>query len=151
MPEATTLTPRRLLGLAALAVLLHGLFDLLASQLPQTTPSYLRLQDGPEIFRMLSPVAVSVAASCVSGAIAGIALLAVEPRAGGLARGLILFVTGFWLVSALLFQLVWLSSSWGSALLGLAAGLPRGAVVGYCLARLSGLEVAPEAATGRRA
>lgn len=128
--------PGKMAALGAVAAALHGAFDLAAASFGPTTPPYLRTADLPEAFQALSPVAVGVAASCVSGVIAVIALLATEgARRRGLALGAT--ITGFWLLSAALMRLVWLDTPWATAAWGLAAGLPRGFVVGGVLAALA--------------
>ncbi len=122
------------LGLAAAA--LHAAFDAAAASWPPATPPYLRTSDMPDAFQTLSPVTISVAASCVSGLIAVIALLVTErARRRGLAIGAV--VTGFWLLSAALMRLVWLDTPWLTTAVGLLAGVPRGFIIGAVLAALA--------------
>lgn len=142
MPEATLNEPRPLgrarLALAgAVAAVLHAAFDAASVTFPPATPPYLRLADMPDVFQSLSPVAVSVAASCVSGVIAVIALVA---TAAARRRRLALSatVTAFWVLSAVLTRLVWLDTPWPVAAVGILAGVPRGVVIGAVLAALAG-------------
>jgi hypothetical protein len=122
------------LGLTAAA--LHAAFDAAAASWSPATPPYLRTADMPDAFQTLSPVTISVAASCVSGLIAVIALLVTErARRRGLAIGAV--VTGFWLLSAVLMRLVWLDTPWLTTAVGLLAGVPRGFVIGGVLAALA--------------
>jgi hypothetical protein len=137
-----TLTSARAAALSLAAALAHLALDWLSSLSPWTTPPHLQLAYAPEIVReMLSPLSVGIAASAVNGAIAGIALLAVDPWAGPapgrrtLRLGLALF--GFWLLSDGLMALVWLSAPWPLVLGGLSAGLPRSLAVGWLVARLA--------------
>ncbi len=136
VPEAPALSGRRVAAVAAVAAALHGAFDAVCYRVRPLAPPYLRLWDAPEEFQMLSPAAVSVAASCVSGVIAVIAVGAVLPRQR---RPLVLgaIITAFWLFSAILLRLVWLATPWGTTLLALLAGVPRGLAVGWVVARLS--------------
>jgi hypothetical protein len=53
----------RLGALVGAAAALHALFDAVLYRVPLARPPYLRLEDAPEGFQFLSPVAVSVAAS----------------------------------------------------------------------------------------
>jgi hypothetical protein len=133
--DAPPLSGRRVAALACAAALVHGLFDALTLHLPYLAPPYLRLEDGPEAFQTLSPLTVSIAASCVSGLIAVIALVAFETvrRRRALVLGGV--AAGFWIFSAGLLRAVWLTTPWGIALLGIAAGIPRGLAVGWVLAR----------------
>jgi hypothetical protein len=131
------------LGLVAAA--LHAAFDAASASWAPTTPPYLRTADMPEAFQALSPVTVSVAASCVSGVIAVIALLATE-HARRRGAALAVAITGFWLLSAALMRLVWLDTPWSTTAAGLLAGLPRGVVIG---AVLDALARAPERAAAR--
>lgn len=134
MPDAPTLSGRRIAALGVLAAAIHAAFDALSYRLDAVAPPYLRLWDGPEEFRMLSPVAVSIAASCVSGVIAVIAFGAVQPRQR---RPLVLgtVVAGFWIFSAALLRAVWLATPWGTTALALLGGIPRGLAVGWAMAR----------------
>lgn len=129
----------RTAALAAGAALLHLGFDIACSAVSWARPPYLRTEDLPEVFRELpfvsAPVAVSLAASAVSGILAAIALAAVEPGAPRRRRQLVGIVTGFWLFTALLTWLVWLSTPFVRALPGIALGLPRGLAVGWLLWR----------------
>ena len=136
MPDAPSLSGRRVAALAGLALALHGLFDAVTYRIPHAAPPYLRLADAPEVFQFLSPLAVSIAVCCVSGIIAVIAVVAVEPRHR---RPLVLggIVTGFWLFSALLTRVVWMSTPWSSTALALALGVPRGLAIGWLLAIVS--------------
>jgi len=144
----------RTAALGAGAALLHLGFDAACSTLTWARPPYLRMEDLPEAFRQLplvsAPVAVSVAASAVSGLLAVIALLAVEPGAPRRWRQLTGVVTGFWLFTALLTWLVWLSSPFTRALPGIALGIPRGLAVGWLLWRGSGGEASGGEASGGR-
>jgi len=129
-------------ALGAAAALVHLGFDVACGAISWARPPYLRTEDLPEVFRMLpfvsASVAVSVAASAVSGLLAVIALLAVEPDAPRRRRQITGIVTGFWLFTALLTWLVWLSTPFTRALPGIALGLPRGLAVGWLLWRGSG-------------
>ncbi len=137
VPDAPTLSGRRIAALGVLAAAIHGAFDALSYCVHAIAPPYLRLWDGPEEFQMLSPVAVSIAASCVSGVIAVIAFGAVVPRQR---RPLVLgaVVSAFWIFSAALLRAVWLATPWGITALALLAGIPRGLAVGWMLARVAG-------------
>jgi hypothetical protein len=141
LPDASPLSGRRVAALSVLAAALHGAFDAVTYRLPWAAPPYLRLADAPEMFEMLSPVAVSVAASCVSGIIAAIAVVAVEPGRGRRSLALGAVIAGFWLLSAVLMRLTWLSTPWPVALVGIACGVPRGLVIGAVLSRLARGEV----------
>lgn len=145
LPRMSSPPPPRSLPTAALglgAALLHLGFDVACAQVAWARPPYLRMEDLPEAFRYLpfvsAPVAVSVAASAVSGLLAIIALLAVEPGSGRRRWQLTRTVTGFWLFTALLTWLVWLSTPFLRALPGIALGIPRGLAVGWLLWRGSG-------------
>ncbi len=134
-------SPRRTASLGALAALVHLSLDALLTPFRWARPPWLRMEDMPEAFRELpfvsAPVAVSASASAVGGLLAAIALLAVEPdapRRGWLLSGL---VTGFWLVSAVLTWLTWLSTPFLAALPGILLGIPRGLAVGWLLWRFS--------------
>lgn len=122
--------------MAVLAATLHGVCDVMTYGVAMARPPYLRLGDAPEAFQMLSPVAVSVAVSCISGVIAVIAVAALAPpqRRPLMLGGL---VTGFWLFSAVLLRALWLSTPWTTTLLASLFGVPRGFAVGWCLARIS--------------
>lgn len=112
------------------ATLLHGGFDAITSWIPGLAPPYLRLRDAPEEFQLLSPIGVSVAVSCVSGLIAVIsvaALLQAQRRPAVLAA----MITGFWLFSAILLRVVWLSTPWSATVIALVPGFVRGVVVGW--------------------
>jgi hypothetical protein len=124
-----------LVGLVA--TLLHGGFDLLTWPSRLMRPPYLRLEDMPEVFAMLSPLGISIATSCVSGIIATLAAVAIEPgpRRRTLTLGLVL--SAFWLLSALLMQAVWLSTSWSLAATSLPLALPRGLLVAWIASRLT--------------
>ena len=145
-PERPPLSRLRVAVLGAVAALLHGAFDAVLVRVPAAAPPYLRLQDGPDIFQTLSPLSVSIAASCVSGVIAAIAVVALEParRNGPLLLGTVL--AAFWVLSAVLTRAVWLTTPWPVAGVGIACGIPRGLVVGWCLDRLSGRRSGPAAA-----
>jgi hypothetical protein len=131
-----SLSGRRGAALAVTAAAVHGLFDALAYRLPYVVPPYLRLEDAPEMFQMLSPTAVSIAVSSVSGIIGLIAVLAIEPPRRRPVT-LAVVVTCFWLFSATLMRIVWLSTPWAETIGGLLFGIPRGVAVGWCLALLS--------------
>lgn len=134
MSDHRPLSGARLAVLGLVAAALHAAFDAASSLFGPTTPPYLRLEDWPEAFRLLSPFAVSLTASCVSGVIAVIAVaVAAQPRA--LVLGAL--VAGFWIFSASLTRLVWLATPWPTALLGIALGVPRGLAIGWVLARLA--------------
>ena len=138
MPDHRPLSGARLAVLGLVAAALHAAFDAASSRFGPTTPPYLRLEDWPEAFRLLSPFAVSLTASCVSGVIAVIAVVVAAPaRRRGLVLGAL--VAGFWIFSASLTRLVWLATPWPSALVGIALGVPRGLVIGWVLARLAPL------------
>ncbi len=117
------------------AAALHGGFDAIAYRISPQVPPYLRLSDAPEAFQMLSPVAVSIAASCVSALIAVIAIGAIEaPRRNWRTIGIA--VTAFWVFSAALMRATWLSTPWTITACALLAGVPRGLVIGFVLTRL---------------
>lgn len=141
--------PPRTAALGVGSALLHLAFDVACSAVAWARPPYLRMEDLPEAFRHLplvsAPVAVSVAASAVSGLLAVIALLAVEPGTPRRRWQLTRIVTGFWLFTAVLTWLVWLSTPFTRILPGIALGLPRGLAVGWLLWRGS----AGEASGGR--
>jgi hypothetical protein len=124
-----------LVSIGIVAALLHGVLDAVTARFPLLVPPYLRLADAPEEFRMLSPVAVSIAVSCVSGVIAVISVAALLPsqRRAPIIAGMI---TGFWLFSAVLLRLVWLSTPWGTTVVALVPGFVRGAVVGWAAAAI---------------
>jgi len=136
LPELPQPSRARLAVLGLVAAALHAACDAASSRFGPTTPPYLRLEDWPEAFQLLSPLAVSLTASCVSGVIAVIALVVAAPPRG---RALMLgaLVAGFWIFSAFLTRLVWLSTPWPTALLGIALGIPRGLAIGWVLARLA--------------
>jgi hypothetical protein len=133
----------RALALGALAALLHGGFDLLTWPSTWTRPPYLRLEDMPEVFSSLSPAGVSIAASAVSGFIAALAILAVEPERNRRVVALGLVLAAFWLFSALLTHAVWLRTSWTYALTSLPLALPRGLAIGWVAARLAPAQPGP--------
>jgi hypothetical protein len=116
--------------------LLHGAFDLATWPSVWTRPSYLRVEDMPELFETLSPVGISVAASAVSGVIAALAIMAVEPARDRRVWTLGAVLTAFWFLSALLTHLVWLRTPWTLALTSLPLALPRGLGIGWVTARL---------------
>jgi hypothetical protein len=136
LPDVPTLSGRRVAALAAAAAALHGAFDAICYRIPLAAPPYLRLEDAPEAFQMLSPVAVSIAVCSVSGIIGAIAVTVVQPRQR---RPLVLgsIVTAFWMFSAVLMRLFWLSTPWSVTAVGLLLGLPRGLAVGWCLALIA--------------
>jgi hypothetical protein len=127
----------RALALGALAALLHAGFDLATWGSAWTRPPYLRLEDMPEVFSSLSPVGVSIAASAVSGVIAALAILAVEPQRDRRAVPLGLALAAFWLLSGVLTHAVWLRTSPAQAATSLLLGLPRGLAIGWAAARLA--------------
>jgi len=136
LPDHRPLSGVRLAVLGLVAAALHAAFDAASTRFGATTPPYLKIDDWPEAFQLLSPVAVSLAASCVSGVIAVIALIATAPsRRRALALGTL--VAGFWMLSAALTRIVWLSTPWPTALLSIALGLPRGLAIGWVLGRLA--------------
>jgi hypothetical protein len=128
-------SPARLAALALAAAALHGGLDALCSAASLTTPPYLRLGDAPEVFRLVSPVAVSVAASAVSGIIAAIAVSLVG-AARARRRTLGAALAGFWLFSAVLLRLTWLDTPLLPTMVGLACGIPRGFAVAWALSAL---------------
>jgi hypothetical protein len=136
-------TGKRILALCALAMLVHAGFDLVTWPSAWTRAPYLRVEDMNEAFAGLSPVGISIAASAVSGVIAGLALVAFEPARGRRARSLGLALAAFWIFSALLTHAVWLSTPWTYALVALPLGVPRGLAVGWLLARLAPAAPAP--------
>lgn len=136
MPDHPPLSGARLAVLFLVAAVLHAACDAASARFGATTPPYLKIEDWPEAFQLISPVAVSLAASCVSGVIAVIALVAAAPaRRPALTIGAL--IAGFWIFSAALTRLVWLSTPWPTALLGIALGVPRGLAIGWVLARLT--------------
>ncbi len=145
VPNAVSAQVLAKIGLVATG--LHALFDAVTAIVPALAPPYLRLGDAPEEFHMLSPVAVSIAVSCVSGVIAVISVAAVLP-AYRRARVLGAMIAGFWLFSALLLRIVWLSTPWGTLLLSLVPGLVRGAVIGWVIAVLSSRRVSARTGAG---
>ena len=134
----------RAFALGTLAAVLHGLFDLLTWPYPLTRPPYLRLEDMPQAFSSLSPAGVSLAASAVSGVIAALAIVAVEPARNRRVVTLGLVLAAFWLFSALLTHAVWLRTSWTLALTSLPLAVPRGLAIGWIASRL--LPARPDAA-----
>ena len=136
MPDHPPLSGVRLAVLGLVAAALHAVIDAVSARFGPTTPPYLKIEDFPEAFQLLSPFAVSLAASSVSGVIAVIALVAAAPsRRRALAIGTL--IAGFWILSASLTRLVWLSTPWPMALLAIALGVPRGLAIGWVLARLA--------------
>ena len=137
-----------LAGLAVVAVVLHAAFDFATASWGATTPPYLRTADMPEAFQFLSPVTISVAASCVSGVIAVVAFVA---TAQVHRRRVVLGATisGFWLLSAALMRLVWLDTPWSVTAVGLLAGLPRGFAIGAVLDALARVPERAQAARPR--
>jgi hypothetical protein len=142
LPEGP-ITGGRALALGLLAGAVHGLFDAATWPSPLTRPPYLRLEDMPEVFSMLSPLGVGIATSAVSGIIAGLAIVAVEPARGRRVWTLGLVLAAFWLFSALLTQAVWLRTSWALAATSLPFALPRGLVIAWLVQRLSPAADAP--------
>lgn len=136
VPNAPSLSGRRVAVLASGAAILHGVFDAITYRLPSAIPPYLRLEDAPEAFQMLSPIAVSISASCVSGIIATIIVVAIEPRRR---RPFLLgtVVTGFWMFSAVLMRAMWLATPWSTVGAALLLGIPRGFAIGALLSWLS--------------
>ncbi len=129
----------RLVALALLAALLHLGLDWLLHFAEWTSPPHLLVRHAPELFQLLSPLAVGIAASSVNGVISLIGLLLVDPAAGRpparptLVLGLVLW--GFWILSEGLLALVWLSAPALAVLGGLAFGLPRSLLVAWALRR----------------
>jgi hypothetical protein len=145
--DVPSLSRSRLAALALAAAALHGGLDALCSAAALTTPPYLRLGDAPEVFRLVSPLAVSIAASAVSGMIAAIAVSIVgEARARRRTLGAAL--TAFWLFSAVLLRLTWLDTPLLPTLVGLACGIPRGFAVAWAVSALAraGVSAATEGA-----
>lgn len=136
-PVQRPLTAPRLLGLAALATGLHLGLDGLSWLVPGAAPPHLLLRYGPDFAReMVGPLGMSIAASATWGIVGVIALLAIEPVAGGPARRarvLAAVLWGFWLLSEGLMALVWLEAPWGLVAGGLLAGIPRSAAVAWAL------------------
>ena len=126
----------RAAALGALAALVHGAFDLVTYPSAWTRAPYLRIEDMPELFSTLTPAGVSIAASGVSGVIAALAIVAVEPGRDRRAVTLGVVLALFWLFSALLTHVVWLKTSWALALTSLPLGVPRGLAIGWLTARL---------------
>ena len=135
--NAATLSGRRVAALGALSAALHAAFDG-ACTLAGATPPYLRLDDAPEVFRFMSPVAVSISTSIVSGVIAGIAVVVVA-EAGRRRRPLALgaVVGAFWMFSAALSRVVWFDTPLLPSIVSIACGVPRGLAIGWTLARLT--------------
>ncbi len=127
----------RLLALALLAALLHLALDWLLHFAEWSSPPHLLVRHAPEVFQVLSPLAVGIASSAVNGVISLIALLSVHPGDGRpparrvVALGLMLW--GFWILSEGLLALVWLSAPAFTVLGGLAFGLPRSLLVAWLL------------------
>jgi hypothetical protein len=122
--------------LGVVAAALHAAFDAATARWAATTPPYLRSADMPEAFQALSPMAISVAASCVSGVIAVVAFVATaQARRRRVVLGAT--ITGFWLLSAALMRLVWLDTPWSITAVGLLAGVPRGFAIGAVLDALA--------------
>jgi hypothetical protein len=121
----------------ALAATLHAAFDAVAWRFEWAIPPYLRLADAPEPFQALSPVAVSIATSCVGGVIAAIAVAVVEPARRRRAAAVSAVVAAFWMGSALLTRLVWFSTPWWPSVTGLLCGIPRALVIGAVLAHVA--------------
>ena len=119
---------------------MHLALDGLTWLVPLAAPPHLLLRYAPELVReMVGPLGVGIAASAIWGIIGVIALLAIEPGAVSPAprlRVLAWLLWGFWLLSEGLMALVWLEAPWGPVLGGLAAGLPRSALVAWALTRL---------------
>jgi hypothetical protein len=146
-PDVAAPPPRAASGvvLAGAAAAVHALFDLLGLALPWVAPPYLRLAEAPDAFRDLPPLAVIAATSCVSGAIDGILVAALEPAARR-PRVIGALVGGFWLFSAALCWSVWFATPLGRAAPGLALAAARGAAAGWALARLARGPARPGAA-----
>jgi hypothetical protein len=84
----------------------------------------------PEGFAgFLSPVGISIAVSIVSGIIAALAIVAVEPARGERVRTLAVVLGAFWCFSALLTQVTWLSTPWSYAVTSVPLGFVRGAAI----------------------
>jgi hypothetical protein len=137
-----SITGPRALALGALAAALHGVADLVCWPSPLLRPTYLRLEDGPEVFATLSPVGVSVAASAVSGAIAALSVSVVEPSPRRRALTLGAVLAAFWAFSACLTWAVWLRTPAPLVASSVLVGSLRGLVIGWVLARLCPKEVA---------
>lgn len=129
----------RLAALALLAALLHLALDWLFHFAEWSSPPHLLVRHAPEVFQMLSPMAVGIAASAVNGVISLVALLSVASAEGGeparrtLVLGLVLW--GFWILSEGLLALVWLSAPPATVIGGLVFGLPRSLLVAWLLGR----------------
>jgi hypothetical protein len=136
----------RLAALGATAALLHAAFDALSTG-AGVAPPYLRLDDAPEVFRLVSPVAVSVAASAIGGIIAAICLVVVAAAARGVrALPLGAAIAAFWIFSAVLARLAWFTTPPGASIAAIACGVPRGLAIGWALASLA--RRAPAAVSG---
>jgi hypothetical protein len=143
--DVPSLSRPRLAALALAAAALHGALDAVCSAAALTTPPYLRLGDAPEVFRLVSPLAVSIAASAVSGMIAAIAVSivgAVRARRRTLGAAL----AAAWLFSAVLLRLTWLDTPLLPTLVGFACGIPRGFAVAWAVSALARVNAATEGA-----
>ncbi len=129
----------RLAALALLAALLHLALDWIFHFAEWSSPPHLLVRHAPEVFQVLSPLAVGVAASAVNGVISLVALLSVAPADGPppprrtLVLGLVLW--GFWILSEGLLALVWLSAPALVVLGGLFFGFPRSLLLAWALGR----------------
>jgi hypothetical protein len=136
-----TAAPRRLALATLAAMLLHGVLDLILWRIPWARPPHLRTEDLPEVFRELpavsAPAAMAVAASVVGGLLGLLSLLAIEPGVLRRYRAVAGLVTGFWLFTALLTWLTWLSTPFLAALPGILLGIPRGLLVTWALLRIT--------------
>ncbi len=129
----------RLAALALLAAFLHLALDWLFHFAEWSSPPHLLVRHAPEVFQMLSPLAVGIAASAVNGVISLVALLSMapaeeRPSARGTAA-LALLLWGFWILSEGLLALVWLSAPVPVVLGGLLFGLPRSLLIAWALGR----------------
>jgi hypothetical protein len=134
--DAPSSSRRRVAAIAFVAAALHGALDATFSATSLTTPPYLRLGDAPDVFRLVSPVAVSLAASVVSGIIAAIAtsILGARPERRVALLGAVL--AAFWMFSAALTRLAWLDTPLWPSVVGVLCGIPRGLAVAWGVSKL---------------
>ena len=127
--------------LAAVAALLHFGFDSVTRPFALAAPPYLQLQYMHEVFREMIDLvgvgAVSAVTSAVNGLVAAVFAMALAEVASHRAAklGALLFV--IWLVTGSGMYSVYLSAPWSVALVSLAVGLPRAAVLALFLDRMT--------------